>query len=676
MSYRINRTDGELLVDLTDGTIDSNATDLILIGRNYKGFGEWVNENFVKLLENFASTSQPSNPLTGQLWYDKSVGRLKIFNGIAFRSATGTVVNSSRPDDLIEGDIWIDNKNNRLYLFDGSDLTLVGPNYEVGQGKTGFESRTQLDINNVSRTVLLLYLGGVLVGVYSPAAMTIPVAYSINGLEADPNDSQNPKRQKLKKGFNLAKQSTETGIEGFWYHGTAANAKYLIDDQGNKKTSLNFLPTDANGETTGSLKIKNSAGITIGKGDKPFVDFKIVGTTTSIETLEIDGDFGIKVKNSQFPNNSIDVLQVDSSLYKINIWPGLPYNILSTYPSADLYGNLNVKGSVEVDGSLNVLGEVTYITSQDLKIEDRLIELASSETVSYDNDAVNGGGILLKSSDGDKKITWNLATKAWTINQNLNLISSGYVNDVDDPSIKINGTTILSTTRLYDSVVESNLETVGQLQELLVDNIYINSATISSNVTGLTINSNGDLNVSGNNITNLATQVWPASYTNPDMRNYAATIEYVDRAVQGKEILLSLDINGLIVDGDPDNTPFYEGSIDNVRQVLNYMLPIEDALIGTRVRVLGTRFKLITANFGITISADEDNYEAVLFKSIVPVRNVDNSSTVSVVEDIVPNPFAQGAATNVEIEVERFIYKFESNGLTWVSTGVNRITVN
>ena len=88
MSYRINRTDGELLVDLTDGNIDTTSTNLTLIGKNYQGFGELVNENFVKLLENFASTAQPSNPVTGQVWYDKQDQRLKVFNGTIFKSAS------------------------------------------------------------------------------------------------------------------------------------------------------------------------------------------------------------------------------------------------------------------------------------------------------------------------------------------------------------------------------------------------------------------------------------------------------------------------------------------------------------------------------------------------------------------------------------------------------------
>ena len=62
MSYRINKTDGSLLVDLIDGTINTESSDITLIGRNYKGFGELINENFVKILENFASTSAPANP--------------------------------------------------------------------------------------------------------------------------------------------------------------------------------------------------------------------------------------------------------------------------------------------------------------------------------------------------------------------------------------------------------------------------------------------------------------------------------------------------------------------------------------------------------------------------------------------------------------------------------------
>ena len=56
MSYKLNKTNGELLVDLVDGQLDTTSTDISLVGRNYKGYGEAFNENLIKLLENFAKT--------------------------------------------------------------------------------------------------------------------------------------------------------------------------------------------------------------------------------------------------------------------------------------------------------------------------------------------------------------------------------------------------------------------------------------------------------------------------------------------------------------------------------------------------------------------------------------------------------------------------------------------
>ena len=59
MAYRINKTDGSILTDLNDGVVDTTTTDITLIGKNYSGFGEALNENLVKMLENFSSTSAP-----------------------------------------------------------------------------------------------------------------------------------------------------------------------------------------------------------------------------------------------------------------------------------------------------------------------------------------------------------------------------------------------------------------------------------------------------------------------------------------------------------------------------------------------------------------------------------------------------------------------------------------
>ena len=79
MSYIINKTDGSVLTEIVDGTVDQTATDLTLIGKNASSYGEAFNENFIRILENFANTSSPNNPIQGQLWFDTGENRLKIY---------------------------------------------------------------------------------------------------------------------------------------------------------------------------------------------------------------------------------------------------------------------------------------------------------------------------------------------------------------------------------------------------------------------------------------------------------------------------------------------------------------------------------------------------------------------------------------------------------------------
>ena len=108
MAYKLNKTDGTLLVDLIDGTIDVNSTSITLVGRNYTGYGEAFNENFIKLLENFSNTAAPSNPLQGQTWWDSAESRLKVYDGNAWKSSGGPFVDDTRPQ-MVAGDLWIDN---------------------------------------------------------------------------------------------------------------------------------------------------------------------------------------------------------------------------------------------------------------------------------------------------------------------------------------------------------------------------------------------------------------------------------------------------------------------------------------------------------------------------------------------------------------------------------------
>ena len=98
------------------------------IGKRYAGYGESSAENFVHLLENFSNTSQPTKPIEGQLWWDSTNGKLKVFNGTAFQTAGGSApYQATAPSGLSQGDMWIDSDTGQLYFFNGSTSVLIGP---------------------------------------------------------------------------------------------------------------------------------------------------------------------------------------------------------------------------------------------------------------------------------------------------------------------------------------------------------------------------------------------------------------------------------------------------------------------------------------------------------------------------------------------------------------------
>ena len=640
MSYRINRTDGELLIDLTDGIIDNTTTDITLIGKNYKGFGEYFNENFVKLLENFASTSQPANPMVGQIWFDKQDTRLKVYDGVNFRAASGSIVSSTQPSNLTTGDIWIDNLNNKLYLFDGTDLVLVGPTYDAGQGKTGFETASQLDTTDVQRTILKLFLGGTLVGIYSPETFIIPTDYSIPGLSEDPDDTFTPKRQKLYKGFNIADSSQETATTGFWWRGTATKAKKLIDDSGNERSAENFLPTDGNGATTGSIRIKNAAGLSVGVGDTEFGILKVSGTTTILETQQSNADLAVRVRTG---SSFLNAFYVDASEQKTGIF--------TTNPSA----TLDVNGDVKVQGSLTVAGDSTFINASTLRVEDKNIELGLLDDSTEGNDsAIDDGGIILRSSDGSKDFTWKQATESWTSNQNIDLENDGL-------GYKIGGNIVLTKTALASSVTSApGLTSFGTLAELTVDNVKLDGQTISRvGGAGLTVNAAGDTSFSNNKIIDVAT---PTDGT--DVANKA----YVDTQISASSLIVPIDVTGLT---DPNDIFTGDGPVNSIRNILQLLRNASATENGTVAKILATSYSNSTVSgIAITVSTSPDS-TGVLEKSTVSVRDAADTGSESVIQDITASNTASGT---VSLTATRYIYEFTNVAGTWTySTGTRTL---
>ena len=185
MSYTINRFNGDQIAVVPDGTINT-VTDITLIGKNYAGYGEKQNENFLFLLDNFSKTSPPTKPLDGQLWYNSTTGVLKInvYDGANWKSlAVNNVTTSSNqivPTSVTAGDMWYDQVTDQLKIFNGTDYTLVGPESVFGYGRTQMNSVKVKDTVNNFHPVQFGYSNGNIIFAISNDADFIP-SVAING---------------------------------------------------------------------------------------------------------------------------------------------------------------------------------------------------------------------------------------------------------------------------------------------------------------------------------------------------------------------------------------------------------------------------------------------------------------------------------------------------------------
>lgn len=142
MAYTIYNNDGTVLLTLAEGEVDSVTTSLDLIGKNLNNYGQYVNQNFVKILTSFASVAgdEPLSPQTGQLWFNKTTKRLTVYDGSSFKPTYGATVSGTAPITTSTGDLWYDSINSQLKLWNGSSYKLIAPAVSGLYGKFGIET--------------------------------------------------------------------------------------------------------------------------------------------------------------------------------------------------------------------------------------------------------------------------------------------------------------------------------------------------------------------------------------------------------------------------------------------------------------------------------------------------------------------------------------------------------
>ncbi|SVB26381.1 uncharacterized protein METZ01_LOCUS179235, partial [marine metagenome] len=445
------------------------------------------------MLENFSNSTAPSTPLKGQLWYDTSSQRVKVYDGVGFRTSGAPSVQAQQPSTLVAGDLWIDSDNNQLHFYDGTDLELAGPIYTKTQGKSGYEIATLIDSFNNSHVVMKYFVAGTVVGVWSNTEFIPATGYTISGITGT-----------IKKGF------TPVTLEDFRWRGIADQASALRDAVGNVKSAAQFLPADSSATTTGALTIQNSDGLTVGLAQNNIL--KVVGTSFVSENQLSNHDWKVRVRK---PTGFLDALVVDTSEEHFGVFKSDPQYAL------------HVGGDMKVDGNFTVDGASLFVETTDLKVKDKNIELAiTSENIPLDDAAVDGGGITLRGSAGDKIIEWKNTTDAWTSSEHMDL--------ADTKKYLINGVEVLEAGALGSTVLASALTSVGTLEILAVDQLEINGSTITT-TTPLEIDSSGTINlITSQEITNVA---------EPTTNSSVATKFYVDDQINEEPVVMNLDIS-------------------------------------------------------------------------------------------------------------------------------------
>lgn len=602
MSYIINKTDGTVLTEVVDGSIDQTTTDLTLIGKNSSTYGELFNENFVRLLENFANTTEPNFPISGQLWFDTTENRLKVYDGSGFRVSGGTIVSASAPSGLVQGDIWIDSYRKQLFFFDGTQLTLAGPLNTDQQGLTGFEIQSVLDTNSLSHTIALLYVSQALIGIFSKDDFT--PATTIPGFSG-----------RIYPGWN---NSTLSGIQ---FRTTATNAKQLVAADGSFKTAESFIQTTGDVTVNGKFTLLSTTPLIMGTSQNNEIR---IDASNYVITSNITGqDHQIKIKDGTGVKTAIQVKALTNRV-----------GIFTETPAA----TLDVAGDTIIRGNLTVEGSTTTINSTTVSVDDITIELAKTD-VPTDTFA-NGGGIILKGTT-DHSITWNkdnanIANSNWNFTENISVATG--------KSYKVNNIDVISATALGNTVATApGLRSLGNLLVLDVNNLHFVGNTISATDNNGNIildpPGTGTVSIANSRITDLA---------NPIGSGDAVNLGYFQQQVTGFPIGLQLDISTL--------SAVALTLRSQIATILNDIHPASARPPTTICRVYATRqtisYPAIALSYGATAGSN-------IFVTSVTVNKASLQENQTVVQDIATNPINAGNAT---VSYVRTVFVFAVSG--------------
>jgi hypothetical protein len=377
MAYQINKTDGTIVATVADGQIDDRSTAITLIGKNYSGFGEIFNENLIQILENFADSTPPDNPIRGQIWFDSSQSKLKVYNGLDFVPVSSATISSSQPTTLATGDLWYDNVRQQLFFFDGTSAVLMAPSYSSAQSRSGLQVDTILDTLNQTRVITSLYNNGILLGIFAKDSFTPKVA--IIGFTGS-----------IEPGFNAGT------LANFKIRATCTNSDSL-----GGAVATTYVRTDSSNAINGQLQITVDSGIIVGSAGQGLLfvnsgDFVLANSSQ-------DKNITLSVNKASTQENAV---VINASARTIGLYPTITAS------------TVNVGGNLVVAGDLTVEGTTTTLNTSVFTVEDKNIIIAN--VASPTNSTADGAGITIKGST-DKTIAYSNSSNWLDVSETVNL---------------------------------------------------------------------------------------------------------------------------------------------------------------------------------------------------------------------------------------------------------------
>jgi microcystin-dependent protein len=405
MPYQIDHFDQPNNGSITVNDQELNqTTDLSFVGKNYTGFSQAIGENFLHLLENFASSfiDRPTKPVLGQLWYDTGTTssppqpQLKVWDSTQWVAAGNVTKSISRPVTAVIGDLWVDTSNQQLYLWSGSNWLLVGPQFSEGT-QSGPKVESVYDTANLPHIILNFIIANEVVAIISKDAFTPKI--SIDGFSV------------INQGINMSSKDFDLDgnvLNKFW--GTADRAtKLVVSGYADGLDANNFLRGDVASTTNFSLTIKNNTGLIVG------ADLNTTLTNTSN---------GATVLNNKIEGSSI-FLRVNQS--------GTSSDVLTVTGTKVGINKTNPAEALDVDGKLQVSDDVIITSTTD------------STTLSNGSIKTAGGASIAKTLrvGTGANITGTLTSNAiapaannvHNIGTNLLRYNTIYANNIGNPDL-------------------------------------------------------------------------------------------------------------------------------------------------------------------------------------------------------------------------------------------------